>query len=83
MGRSFTIDREVIYDGFCVRLTDRRTERVDHLCNLGLSLRRVEKRRVHRDVIKAMAGAAIRLDKVEAGGSLERDRIFLRGGPRQ
>src|SRR3984893_19518810 len=70
---------EIIADGARVRLADRRAESVDHLGDLRVPHRRGEERRVHLDVVEAMAGAAVRLDQIEPGAFLERDGLLLRG----
>src|ERR1700730_66050 len=71
---------EIIADGARVRLADRRAESIDHHGDLRVPHRRGEERRVHLDVVEAVAGAAVGLDQIEPGALLERDGLLLRGG---
>src|ERR1043166_1503746 len=56
---------EIIADGACVLVADRRTERLDHLGDRCVPLRRREERGVDLDVVEAVAGATVRLDDIE------------------
>jgi hypothetical protein len=57
-------------------LINRRTEGIDHFCDLGIPPSRTQKRRVHRYVIEAMAGAAIGFDSVDTWCLLQLDRLL-------
>src|SRR6266536_3112862 len=67
---------EIISDDSRVGLIYRSTEGADHFCDLGIPPSRIQKRRVHRYVIEAMAGAAIGLDSVDPRCLLQLDRFF-------
>ena len=72
---------QIISDDLCVGLINRRTEGVDHFRDLGIPPSRTQKRRVHRYVIEAMAGAAIGFDSVDTWCLFQLDR-FLPSGRR-
>ena len=72
---------EIISDDSRVGLIDRSTEGVDHFCDFRIPASRIQKRRVHRYVIEAMAGTAIGLDSVDTWCLLQLDRL-LPGGRR-
>src|SRR5208282_3208946 len=74
--------RQIVNDHFGVGIVDGRTESLDHLRHFGIPSGRVEKRRVHLDVVEAVTSTAIALHLVEARAWLEFDRLFLgaRGG---
>src|SRR5450759_2405381 len=72
--------RQVFGNRLGVGVVDRRAERLDHLGDLGAPARRIEERRVHRDVGEGMAGLAIGLHLVEAGRFLQLHLLF--GGRR-
>lgn len=56
---------EIVGEGLGVGMVDRSTEGVTHFGDLGIPSGCIQERRVHRYVIEAMAGAAIRLDFIE------------------
>src|SRR5664280_835351 len=59
--------RQVFGNRLGVAVVDRRAERLDHLGDRCAPARRVEERRVHRDIGEGVAGLAIGLYLVEAG----------------
>src|SRR5260370_34303210 len=67
---------QVVADDLRVAGIDRRPEGVDHLGHLGIPSGAVEKRRVHLDVVEAVADGAVGLDLVDASGPLELYRLF-------
>src|SRR3954463_14792569 len=72
---------EIVGDRFGVGLVDRRAISLDHFRDLGIPARRLEKRRVHRDVGEGVTGLTIGLDLVESVARLELDRLLgARGG---
>ena len=71
------IRRQIRGDVLGVGVADRRAERFDHLGDLGVPGRRIEKRRVHLDIDQAVAGAAIGFHFVEARTRLELDRRLI------
>src|SRR5262249_50117315 len=68
--------RQIFDDDVCMRLIDWSAKGFDHLVDLGLPGCGVQERRVHGDVVEAVASAAICLYPVEAGRRLERDRLL-------
>src|SRR5260370_31760676 len=70
------IGLQVIADDLGVGGTDRRPEGSDHLGHLRIPSGGVEKRRIHLDVIEAVAGGTVGLDLVDPGGSLELHGLF-------
>src|SRR5438874_2690235 len=71
---------EVIKDHFGVRLCNGGTEGLDHLVDLCLPDPAGWKRRVHNDVIKTVAAAAIRFNLIETSDLLELNRLFASHG---
>jgi hypothetical protein len=49
---------EIIPDRLGVHRIDRRAKRLDHFGDFRVPLRRAEKRRVHHDIVEAVAAAA-------------------------
>src|SRR5690242_4868813 len=68
---------EVILDRGRVGVADRGAVGLDHLCHLGVPGGGAHERRVHLDVVEAVAGAAVARDLVETGRLLELDRRFV------
>src|SRR5260370_29924105 len=71
---------QVIADDLRVGGIDRRPEGVDHLGHLRIPSGGVEKRRVHLDVVEAVADGTVGLDLVDAGGPFELYRLFAGQG---
>ena len=55
---------EISPDGLGVRRIDWRAKRLDHFGDFRIPARRIEKRRIHGNVIEAVTGAAMALDNV-------------------
>src|SRR6516165_10098443 len=70
----------VIRDDLGVGVADRSSERLDHLGDLGVPQSRVRKRRIHDDVIEAVATGAVAFDLVETRPLLQLHWFLLGGG---
>src|SRR5919204_1707780 len=68
---------EVIGDDLGIGIADRSPECLDHLGDLRVPQGRVGKRRVHHDVIEAVATGAVAFDLIEARRLLELNPFFL------
>src|SRR6516165_1323435 len=77
VGSAAVILLEVIRDDLGVGVADRSSERLDHLGDLGVPQSGVGKRRVHHDVIEAVATGAVAFDLVEARRLLQLHRFLL------
>src|ERR1700674_2779936 len=69
---------EILDNDLGICRVDWRAEGVDHFRNLCFPQRRIRKRRVHLDVIEAMAGATVSFNLVEPARLLEHNRLLLR-----
>src|ERR1700741_5596826 len=76
-GSAAVIRLEIIGDDLCVAIADGSPECLDHLGALRLPQCRVRKRRVHHDVIEAVATGAVAFDLVEARRLLKLNRFLL------
>src|SRR5262249_4969779 len=61
---------QIVGDGLGVGVADRRAESLDHLGDAGIPHSRTWERRVHLNVVEAVAHGAVVLDHVEAGSFL-------------
>src|ERR1700755_894986 len=77
-GSAAVIRLEIIGDDLCVAIADGSPECLDHLGDLRVPQGRVGKRRVHHDVIEAVATGTVAFDLVEARRLFELNR-FLHG----
>src|SRR5262249_45086149 len=68
---------EVIDDRLGIAVVDWRAKRLDHFRYLGVPARRFEKRRVHLDIVEAVARGTVAFDLVEAVGLFESDFAFV------
>src|SRR5262245_53287920 len=76
-GRRPIVRLEIRLDRLGVGVADRGAERLDHLGHLGIPGGGAHERRVHLDVVEAVAGGAIALDLLDAGRLLELDRLLV------
>src|SRR5438132_474742 len=72
------IGLEVIDDDLRIGVANGRPECSDHLGDFGLPYSSVRKRRVHHDVIEAVATRTMGFDFLEARRLLQLDRLLLR-----
>src|SRR5262249_14652623 len=68
---------QIVGDGLGVGVADRRAESLDHLGDLGIPHNRTWERRVHLNVVEAVARGAVLLDHVEAGSFFEINRLLF------
>src|SRR5262249_48597705 len=76
-GSAAVVLLQVVCGGLGVAVADRRAESLDHLGDLGIPHSRTWERRVHLNVVEAVARGVVLLDHVEAGSFFEINRLLM------